>query len=149
MITAAALQAALLASDSATAVLERICGAPVHIRRLAAPVPPPRPIALPHPEEASHRRVALLCGARTLSEADLWYLPRALTPTMALAIAETDAPFGRVVRALALRRQTLAARLGEADAAVAVEHRALLCCPAGLAVAEVWERYGRELVSGS
>jgi chorismate-pyruvate lyase len=149
LVTAAALHAALLASDSATTVLERICQAPIRIRRLAVPPPAPTPIALPSGPRMEHRRVALVCGNTALSEADLWFLPDLLTPAMVRALAETDEPFGRVVQALSLRRTTLEACQFGPDAPVVLEHRALLCTKAGEAVAEVWERYGRSLVSAS
>ena len=149
LVSAAELHAALLASHSATAVLERICQAPIHVRRLDVLVPAPQPTVLPMGPRTQHRRVALLCGDMELSEADLWFMPEALAPGMARALAETDEPFGRVVRALDLQRHTLDACIHAAGNPVALEHRALLRTQAGVAVAEVWERYGCALVSAS
>jgi hypothetical protein len=57
------------------------------------------------------RHVRLVCGARVLSEADNWYVPARLTPDMNRRLDATDEPFGRVVKALGFRRQTLSAEL--------------------------------------
>ena len=142
-VTAEALHAALLASDSATAVLEAICGAPVTIRRVAdAP-----PLAATHLAGGQHRHVRLLCGGRCLSDADLWFRAELLPPAMVAELASGDAPFGRVVRALALRRRTLSARICAAGAPFALEHRAVLADAAGRDVAEVAERYCWGLVT--
>lgn len=145
-VTAAALHAALLRSDSATAVLEAICGAPITVRRHAPASMPAQPTRLA-PAGLVHRQVSLVCGRLTLSDADLWFRPDLLPAAMVSALAETDAPFGRVVGALGLRRQMLAYRLCGGDEAFALEHRALLADAAGRDVAEVWERYGWDLVA--
>ncbi len=143
-VTAQSLHDALLAADSATAVLEALCGAPITIRRaVAGPATPPRCVA-----DGQHRRVTLLCGARALSEADLWFRPGLLPPGMVAALATTDIPFGRVVASLGLRRHTLSARICERGAPFAVEHRAVLVAPDDSVVAEVAERYCWGLVSG-
>ena len=77
-VTAEALHAALLASDSATAVLEAICGAPVSIRR-----DPNATWLMPtHLAGGEHRRVALMGGYRHLSDADLGFRPELLPPGM-------------------------------------------------------------------
>lgn len=135
----AALHALLLESHSATAVLERLCGAPIRIRRLAADLQA-RPERLGG--QLEHRRVALICGDRVLSEADLWFRAELLPGAMVRALAETDAPFGRVVAPLGLRRRLTGSRFGVAGEAVALEHRAVLSLPGGADVAEVLERYG-------
>ena len=136
-VTAEALHQALLASDSATAVLEAICGGTVSIRRSPdGPWQPPIRLS-----GGLHRRVALLCGARHLSDADLWFRPELLPPDMVAALAQSDAPFGRVVHALGLRRRTLYARVCAPGEPFAVEHRAVLSRAAGEDIAEVAERY--------
>ncbi len=142
-VTAGALHAALLASDSATAVLEAICGAPVTIRR-DPHAPQPAPTRL---SGGLHRHVALLCGERHLSDADLWFRPELRPADMVAELATGDAPFGRVVKALGLRRRTLSARICAAGEPFALEHRAVLGDRAGRDVAEVAERYCWELVS--
>ncbi len=144
-VTAEALHAALLAADSATAVLERLCGGPIRIRRCQAATPTPLSPSLAAPP-ALHRRVELVFGATILSNADLWYRPDLLPPAMARAIAETDTPFGRVVQGLGLRRRTLASRIGTPGEAACLEHRAILVTTAGEIVAEVFERYGWALL---
>ncbi len=142
-VTAEALHAALLASDSATAVLEAICGAPVTIRR--SPDPPwLPPVCL---SGGLHRRVALLCGDRHLSHADLWFRPELLSPGMVAELAAGDAPFGRVVKALGLRRRNLSAKFCAPDEPFALEHRAVLT-DRMQDVAEVAERYCWGLVEG-
>ncbi len=135
-VTAEALHAALLASDSATAVLEAICGAPVSIRR-----DPNATWLMPtHLAGGEHRRVALMCGDRHLSDADLWFRPELLPPGMVAELAASDAPFGRVVKSLGLRRRSLSARICAPGEPYAVEHRAVLGDGVH-EVAEVAERY--------
>ncbi len=148
VVTAEALHAALLAADSATAVLERLCGGPIRIRRCAAMFATPLSPALAGPP-ALHRRVELVFGDTILSNADLWYRPDLLPAAMARAIADTDTPFGRVVRGLGLRRRTLASRIGVPGDAACLEHRAVLVTPAGETLAEVFERYSWALVGSS
>jgi chorismate-pyruvate lyase len=146
-----ALHAALLASHSATEVLERFFGAPVMALRLpGAPLPPTQEqrgrLLLATSEPWAHRRVALSSRGRTLSHADLWYVPGRLDAAMVEALETTDRPFGHVVRPLMPHRTTLSACLSEAGSseAVGLEHRALLTVAAGagrLPIAEVHERY--------
>ncbi len=131
-------------ADSATAVLDRLCGRPVFIRRLAT-ICPPAPTQLAH-TPILHRRVELVCGETALSQADLWYRPALLTADMVDALAATETPFGRVVGALGLRRQVLQARVCAPGEAHALEHRALLVSRSGEPVAEVHERYSWALV---
>lgn len=117
------LDAALLASRSATLTLERWC-------RDHALAPEPRIVALkmavpPQPasadqrrrlrlgvdQEVLHRRVQLRCGARVLSEADNWYVPARLTADMNRLLQSTDTPFGKVVQPLKPYRRTIESRL--------------------------------------
>lgn len=141
-----ALHAALLAEHSATAVLERLYGGPVRIRRVAISVPlsPAQldRLDLRDGAEAVHRRVELLREALVLSEADLWYVPGRLAPAMAQVLAVSDVPFGRVVAPLGPRRRTITAEV-HPHGRVAVEHRAVLLLPDGSPLAEVHERYPR------
>ena len=61
-------------------------------------------------EPIVYRRVRLACGGRVLSEADNWYRPGLLTPTMNTTLETTDTPFGAVVRPLGFHRRGLEAR---------------------------------------
>jgi hypothetical protein len=118
-----ALNADLLAHDSATLTLERWCAD----HRLADP---PRIVAeratdavkpasaevraaldVKPGEPLSYRRVRLRCGDHVLSEADNWYVPARLTPEMNRVLETTDTPFGKAVAALHFRRHTLSADL--------------------------------------
>ncbi len=146
-ITAATLNAALLASDSATEVLERLCGKAVTVRHLAPNEPAPTPTVLHAAGIILHRHVALCCGCLVLSHADLWFVPARLPDGMVRTLAETDLPFGNVVRGLGLRRHTLRALELPPGSAVALEHRAMLTAPSGQPIAEVWERYCWGLVA--
>jgi chorismate-pyruvate lyase len=115
------LNADLLSSRSATATLERWCGD----HRLAED---PRIVAIvikdavrpataeqrerlhvSGREPVAYRHVRLRCGARTLSDAENWYVPSRLKPQMNRALETSDTPFGRVVQALEPFRQTFAA----------------------------------------
>jgi chorismate-pyruvate lyase len=136
----------LLTSPSATAVLEELFGAPVVIRRLAcdplALTPWQRERLAPTPAEpACHRRVMLLAAGKPVSEADLWYVPARLGAGMAEKLAETDEPFGAVVRPLRPSRETLATRICPPGEAVTLEHEALLRDRHGRPIALVMERY--------
>ncbi len=146
MTTATALHAALLRSDSATAVLERLCGSAVTIRRVAGARLPPRCLA----DDAAtvHRSVQLLCDAQVLSAADLWFRPGLLPPGIVATLAVADTPFGRVVQHLGLRRRTLSARICAPGEPYALEHHAVLADAAGALVAEVTERYCWGFVAG-
>ena len=146
-VTVAALNAALLASDSATEVLERLCGDAVTVRHLTPDTPAATPTVLQAATPLLHRHVALCCGSLVLSQADLWFVPARLPPGMVRALAETDVPFGHVVRGLGLRRRTLQVCELPPGGPVALEHRAVLAEPSGQPVAEVWERYCWGLVA--
>ncbi|MEW9625729.1 hypothetical protein [Rhodanobacter geophilus] len=117
------LNAELLSHPSATLTLEHWCGA----HHLAAPAQvvahrvqgadkplPPDGRALlgigPR-EPVRYRRVQLACGNTVLSDADNWYVPSRLTAAMNHTLDTTDVPFGKVVRPLHFRRQTLSADL--------------------------------------
>jgi hypothetical protein len=117
------LNADLLSHDSATLTLERWCAAhalaaPPRIvaERVAGSDLPPTPeqradLGVAPTEIVRHRRVRLRCGAVVLSEADNWYVPGRLTPSMNAELEGSDAPFGKVVQALHFRRHTLSSTL--------------------------------------
>ncbi|KMO34474.1 hypothetical protein [Methylobacterium aquaticum] len=113
------LNAALLASRSATATLEGWCAAHhmAETPRLAArldrgvdkPASPEtrKRLAVGPDEPLRYRRVRLACGDHVLSEADNWYVPARLTPEMNRLLETTDTPFGRAVAPLGTTRQTV------------------------------------------
>ncbi len=174
------LNADLLAHDSATLTLERWCAD----HRLADPAlivaervrdvdkvatAEVRAALDVKPDELlGYRRVRLKCGDRVLSEADNWYVPARLTPEMNHVLETTDAPFGKAVAALHVRRHTLSADLlwrplpkgWEMDAAAAqddksaltvpahvIEHRAVLSTPDGEPFSEVVETFTGEVLA--
>jgi hypothetical protein len=117
------LNAELLASRSATLVLERWCAA----HRMADP-----PVIVAHrvrgkrnapsaeqlvrlgvasADEVKYRRVELRCGKHVLSKADNWYVPKRLTAEMNRLLETTDTPFGKAVLALQPFRQTIEAHV--------------------------------------
>jgi chorismate-pyruvate lyase len=117
------LNAELLSHDSATATLERWCGA----HHLASPAQVTAELvsggdkaagaeqrSLLHvdaSERVRYRHVRLKCGAVPLSEADNWYVPSRLTPQMNRLLDSTDTPFGKVIGPLNFQRHTLSASL--------------------------------------
>ena len=110
------LNAALLASRSATATLEGWCAAhrmaeaPRLVARLERGVDKPaspetrKRLAVGPDEPLRYRRVRLACGDHVLSEADNWYVPARLTPEMNRVLDTTDTPFGRAVAGLGTTR---------------------------------------------
>jgi hypothetical protein len=170
------LNADLLSHDSATLTLERWCAAhalavPPRIvaERVTGSDLPPTPeqradLGVAPTETVRHRRVRLRCGAVVLSEADNWYVPSRLTPTMNAQLDGSDAPFGKVVQALHFRRHTLsstllwsplpegwemnpaAARAGDGAAPLRIpehllQHKAVLLLTDGTPFSEVVETY--------
>jgi hypothetical protein len=173
------LNANLLASSSATQTLENWCTAhhmakdpALHAHLLRAAQKP-----LPAAERARldvgpgelviYRRVELACGDHVLSRADNWYVPSRLTPAMDKALTSTDIPFGRAIRDLHPRRQTIAvtvlwhplpdgwemgaAPVDHPDAQLAIppilfEHRAVIYAGDGKPISEVDENYTRDIL---
>jgi chorismate-pyruvate lyase len=112
------LNATLLASNSATKTLEAWCGAHhmakdavLHARlrrdvqKLITPEQRAR-LKIGPDEAVVYRRVDLACGDHVLSQADNWYVPGRLQPSMEKALETSDIPFGRAVQTLHPRRQT-------------------------------------------
>jgi chorismate-pyruvate lyase len=114
------IDADLLASTSATLTLERWCAdheiaSPARIlverEKDAAQAPDARQrvlLGVTADAPVRYRKVRLKCGAHILSEAENWYVPERLTPAMNAALDGSDEPFGKVIRPLTPRRQTLA-----------------------------------------
>lgn len=117
------LNADLLSHPSATLTLERWCGAHhlaqearVVARRVKGPDKPLPPgareqLGIGADDEVRYRQVQLVCGNLVLSEADNWYVPARLSADMNHELDSTDVPFGKVVRSLHFRRETLSAQL--------------------------------------
>ena len=117
------LNAGLLSHPSATATLERWCGDHGLAREAKVVAVLERGaektldedgrklLAVPAGEPVLYRHVRLVCGDKPLSEADNWYVPGRLTPEMNRLLDETGTPFGRAIRDLDFRRETLSARL--------------------------------------
>jgi hypothetical protein len=117
------LNAELLASPSATLVLEHWCAAhqlaePALVRAEPLGSQPDdvddairRDLELDAHDLVIHRRVALSCGGRLLSVADNWYVPARLSQAMNQQLEHSQQPFGKVVAPLQPYRRTLSARL--------------------------------------
>jgi hypothetical protein len=168
------LNAELLSHDSATLTLDRWCQshrlaepATILARRIkgvdkAATAEQRRLLRVSPTEPIAYRRVSLVCGDHTLSEADNWYVPSRLTPEMNRALETTDVAFGRAVQALHFQRRTLSAKLlwsplpegWEMGATIppaasrplqvpkeVLQHQAILVLPDGTPFSEVVETY--------
>jgi len=117
------LNADLLSHDSATLTLERWCAdhrlaepARIVAQRVRGPakeIPEDlrARLSIDATEPIAYRHVQLMCGDRALSEADNWYVPGRLTAAMNERLQNSDEPFGKVVKPLGFRRQTLTADL--------------------------------------
>lgn len=153
------LNAEILASRSATLVLEKWCRGPVVAERIenAAKALSPelkRHLHLEAGEEMKYRRVRLRCGSRVLSEADNWYVPGRLTAEMNRLLETTGTPFGKTVQPLEPYRRTLAMRLlwsPFAGCPLAIpdslfEHRAVLYTRDHLPFSLVNETYTRQSI---
>ena len=174
-----ALNADLLRHDSATAVLQALCdrrapGQKIVARKAswdandgaleAARVD----LGIGPDEPIRHRQVELTCGGEVLSSAENWYLPARLTPQMNRALAETEPPFGIVVRGLKFRRRTLASTFlfeplpdgwereppATYDAMASppphvLQHRAVLATPDGRPFSLVVETYTEWVLASS
>lgn len=105
-----------------------------------------RSLGLQPGETIDYRRVRLVCGERTLSEADNWYVPQRLTPDMNRQLDHTDTPFGAVVAPLSFHRRTLEIK-PLADSHDLLRVRAVLVSGAGAPFSVVVETYSRALTS--
>jgi hypothetical protein len=154
-----ALNADLLAHDSATEVLGRWCAShhladPAIIRALRdhAEIKPADAriralLRLGAADPVRYRHVRLVCGSHVLSNADNWYVPDRLTPEMNRQLDETDIPFGLTVKSLGFHRVRLAASLllsragRPATGQGVLRHEALLVTASGLPFSFVIETY--------
>ncbi|NBC35051.1 hypothetical protein GTZ99_00595 [Novosphingobium sp. FSY-8] len=145
-----ALEAALNAQDSATAVLTARCASgaitatPVRGED-ALPAPDLNDtLSMAETDEPGYRHVRLSCGGVVLSQAHNWYVPARLTPEMNAALATTDTPFGKVAAPLLFQRQRLNTQRGAAPGCptdTVLSQRALLRLPDGRPLALVVECY--------
>jgi len=117
------LSAEILASRSATSILEKWCvshrlagtAEPKIVARLIREEDKPptleqrQRLEVAFGEEIKFRRVQLLCGDRVFSEADNWYVPGRLTAEMNQLIETTTTPFGKAVQDLKPYRLTFEA----------------------------------------
>jgi chorismate-pyruvate lyase len=160
-----ALNAELLAHDSASATLQRWCvdhrlapaPAIVAIPLHTAPVPASAEqrglLQVGAGEPLRFRHVQLRCGSVVLSEAENWYVPARLTAAMNHELDTTEQPFGLVVRALDFHRRRLEARMLWSPPAplpeAVLEHRALLLLPDGTPFSLVDETYMRSVLGAA
>ena len=179
------LNGRLLASNSATATLADWCAvhglaADPHIRatldrsEYRAPTDEQRARLQIGPDEpVGYRHVALMCGERTLSIAENWFVPGRLPADTVKLLAETDTPFGTAIRSMSPSRRTISAeRLWrplpegwespqhaprsatdqpasaacEPVPAELIRHRALVLDAQGMPLAEVAETYQRAML---
>ncbi|HEX8302909.1 hypothetical protein [Sphingomonas sp.] len=153
-----ALDAALFANPSATAVLQAWCDrhrpglkvrAMVTRRETPSAGPHAALLGIAETDPIAYRRVRLTCGEEVLSEADNWYVPARLSPEMNAALAG-DAPFGVVVRPLAPSRRNLSSERrwdGQSENAI-LRHHAVLTASSG-PIAEVIEVYQRAMLASN
>lgn len=150
----AALDAAILRGPTATQALQRICGPALPVRAevdrgASAPASAETRARLGVSDDAvlGYRRVRLLCGDRLLSEAQNWFVPARLAPTMRAELDAGTRPYGAVIAALAPVRRNLATeRLWDGQGApppAVLRHRAIVLSGAGVPLAEVIETYQR------
>ena len=165
----------LLEADSATATIEKWCAdhcmafpAKIVAKRLGGPEKTPDPetrqrLRAENGEIIRYRRVQLMCGQHILSEADNWYLPSRLPAEINVMLETGETPFGKAIRSLHPRRQTIMAKVLWSPAPtepglrtkpaepsgpppILLEHRALVLGQDQTPLSEVDERYTRELL---
>lgn len=157
-----ALNAELLAHDSASATLQRWCAdhrlapapvivaVPLHTAPVPASAGQRKVLQVGAGEPLRFRHVQLRCGTVVLSEAENWYVPARLTAAMNHELDTTDQPFGLVVRALDFHRRRLETRMLWSPPAplpeAVLEHRALLVLPDGTPFSLVDETYMRSVL---
>ena len=152
----AALDRALFAHPSATAVLQAWCDrrrpglkvrAVVVRRETLQATTHAEPLGVATDEEIAYRRVRLACGEEVLSEADNWYVPARLTPEMNAALAG-ETPFGAVVKPLTPGRRNLSSeRSWDGQGANDIlRHHAVLVAD-DKPIAEVVEVYQRAMLA--
>ncbi|RYD53707.1 MAG: hypothetical protein EOP60_09920 [Sphingomonadales bacterium] len=152
-----ALNRALFANPSATAVLQAWCDrhrpglkvrAVVTDREMVLAGTHAATLGVAEIDQIAYRRVQLKCGDEVLSEADNWYIPARLTPEMNTALAG-ETPFGVVVRPLVPSRRNLSSERrwsGQMPSEV-LRHHAVLSSADGHQIAEVVETYQHAMLA--
>lgn len=165
------LHHALLRASSATRVLEEWCTTYLGASEPRIAVDVATRLSVPADESVrsrlkvddagriAYRRVRLIWEDRVLSEADNWYVPERLTVRMNTALEASTEPFGRVIAALKpYRTNVRASVLWQPDSQSAtpeqpivvpdeiLRHEALLYSLRGDPLAEVHERYRRDVL---
>jgi len=146
-------RAEILATLSATVVLQRHCTVPgakieaEQVKRKPKPIPHAIRAALKlRPGETTrYRRVKLKCAGMLFSEADNWYVPQRLTPAMNEALETSTTPYGRVIAPLEPKRQTLSIRDRHGRKILTVS--ALMMAGDGRPLAGVVETYRRGVLA--
>lgn len=144
-----ALEAALSAQPSATAVLQARCPGPIRAARLRD-IAPPAPAGIADP--SGFRHVRLMCGGAVYSEAFNWYDRSRLLPAMNRELDTGDRPFGAVAAPLGFWRERLASQRGRAapcPAGTVLSQRGLLRLPGGEPLALVIECYTRAALTSA
>jgi hypothetical protein len=152
-----ALSARLLAASSATRTLEAWCtqhgigDGVVRVCLLPLPAEPAvdskvLDLLCAETNDAPRlRRVALMCGAVTLCEAENWYLPQRLLPAMQHVLDTTDIPFGVVIEPLHPTRRTVQVAFNATE----LVHHAVVLTGHGKPIAVVHEHYQAALATAS
>lgn len=161
-LSAATFREHLFRAPSASEALESWCRRHWHLqarleartRPLAAPPAPDAGSPLAGQDPPHYRRADLLYGGQVVSEAEMWYLPGALSPAMRQELRQARTPFGRAVEALGARRALL--REGPVTPppergfsppdAFFLQLHLVLRTPEGRVFAEVREHYRRALL---
>ena len=153
-----ALDRALFANPSATAVLQAWCDrhrpgqkirAVVTRRETMSAGAHAELLGVEESEQIAYRHVQLTCGDEVLSEADNWYVPSRLTPEMNAALAG-DTPFGVAVKPLAPSRRNLSSERswnGKGGDEILRHHAVLVAT--GQPIAEVVEVYQRAMLTAA
>lgn len=140
----------LIASNSATAVLQRRCVDPItaDVDRGAIKDAPEDVRAALQAEADTvivYRSVRLKCGDTVYSRAENWYRPDRLTAEMNARLAG-DAPYGSVIAPLKpVRNTTEVERLDELG--VILRHNAVVVSGEGVPLAVVVETYTDEVLT--
>lgn len=140
----------LLAAKSASLFLQERCGGAIHARKIIGAEQPLtvslRECLTPNVTDViDYRSVHLLFQDIILSQAEIWYLPKCLTPAMHAALASTDQPFGVIVKALNQRRETKVIK--HLEPPFILEHQAVLISGSGTSFGVVRERYREDVLA--
>ncbi len=144
--------AGLLAAKSASLFLQERCGGSIRALKMTGAEQPLTGalracLTLNTADIICYRSVHLVFQDIVLSQAEIWYLSRCLTPAMHEALACTDQPFGVVVKALNQHRETKVIK--HLASPFILEHQAVLISASGTAFGVVRERYREDVLGVS